>query len=328
MLRVLVADDIGSSGIELLEGTANVECNVQTGLSSAELIATIADYDGLIVRSATKVTSEVLGAAARLRVVGRAGVGVDNIDVTVATQLGIIVMNTPQANAIAAAEQTMALMLAATRHTTESHRALSEGRWERSKWVGTEIYHKTLGIIGLGRIGRLVATRAHAFGMDVVAYDPYVSEETALEAGVDLVPIEELFSEADYVTLHASSSPETENLIDSEAIESMKDGVVIVNVARGILIDEAALAAALQSGKVRAAAIDVYRTEPPEGDHPLIGLANVVHTPHLGASTTEAQRNVSVQIADQVIDALHGREIRNAVNLPLETGSELAVPMP
>lgn len=328
MYRVLVADDIGSHGIDRLEAATDVVCVVDTELSSAELTASIADYDGLIVRSATKVTSELLGAATKLRVVGRAGVGVDNIDVTAATQQGIIVMNTPQANAVAAAEQTLALMLAATRHTAAAHRALSEGRWERSQWIGTELYRKKLGVIGFGRIGRLVATRAKAFGMDVLAFDPYVSEERALDAGVELVNLDELYGQADYVTLHVPTSPDTENIIDSNAIESMKDGVIIVNVARGALIDEAALAAALRTGKVKAAAVDVYRTEPPEQGHPLIGLPNVVHTPHLGASTAEAQRDVSAQIADQVIEALRGRDIRNAVNLPFEPGPDFAAAMP
>ncbi len=328
MFRVLVADDIGSHGIEKLEAAGDVVCSIQTGLSTAELTAALDDYDALIVRSATQVTADVLGAATGLRVVGRAGMGIDNIDVTAATQQGVIVMNTPQANAVAAAEQTMALMLAATRHTAAAHLALTEGRWERSNWAGTELHRKTLGIVGFGRIGRLVAGRAQAFGMNVVVFDPYVSEEIALDTGVELVNIDELYAEADYVTLHLPASPDTENLIDQKAIESMKDGVVIVNVARGALVDEVALAAALRSGKVRAAAIDVYRTEPPEKSHPLIGLPNVVHTPHLGASTAEAQRDVSAQIAEQVIDALRGKDIRNAVNLPFEAGPDFADAMP
>ena len=328
MFRVLIADDIGSHGIERFEAAEDIDCSIQTDLSPEDLLSAVVDFDALVVRSATKVTAEVLAAAEKLRVVGRAGMGVDNIDVTAATQQGVIVMNTPQANAVAAAEQTLALMLAATRHTAQAHRALSEGRWERGKWSGTEMFRKTLGIIGFGRIGRLVASRAHAFGMEIVVFDPYISEEVALDTGVELVNIDELFAVADYVTLHAPASSETENLIDSAAIDSMKDGVVIVNVARGALIDEVALAAALRSGKVRAAGIDVYRSEPPEEDHPLIGLPNVVHTPHLGASTAEAQRDVSAQISDQIIDALRGNDIRNAINLPFEAGPEFAAAMP
>jgi len=315
MFRVLVADDIGSLGIDRLEAAADVECSLETGLSPVDLVTAVADIDGLIVRSATKVTSEVLAAATDLRVVGRAGMGTDNIDVEAATRRGVIVMNTPQANAVAAAEQTMALMLAATRHTAQAHSSLAEGRWERARWSGTEIYQKTLGIVGFGRIGRLVASRARAFGMAVLAFDPYVAPEDAIEADVEPVDIEELYRRADFITLHAPASPETECLVDADALDLMKDGVIIVNVARGALIDETALAAALRSGKVRAAGIDVYRVEPPALDHPLIGLENVVHTPHLGASTAEAQQNVAVQIAEQMIDALRGEEVRNAVNL-------------
>jgi len=328
MFRVLVSDDIGAHGIDLLEAADDVECLVETGLSPTELLSAVGDYDALIVRSGTKVTADVLVAGTGLKVVGRAGMGVDNIDVTAATQRGVIVMNTPSANSVATAEQTMALMLAATRHTAVAHRTVAEGRWERSKYAGTELSGKTLGIIGFGRIGRLVAARALAFEMHVVAFDPYVSEEVAQDTGVTLVNLDELYSTADYITLHVPSSPDTENMISSESLASMKDGVVIINAARGTLIDEHALAAGLESGKVRGAGIDVYRTEPPGADHPLIGLPNVVHTPHLGASTAEAQRDVSAQIAEQVIDALRGIDIRNPVNLPFEAGPDFATAMP
>ena len=328
MFRILVSDDIGAHGIEILKAAHDATCEVKTGLSPDELISTIGDYDALIVRSATKVTDAVLEAASSLKVIGRAGMGVDNIDVTAATQRGVIVMNTPSANSVATAEQTMALMLAATRHTAAAHLTMAEGRWERGKYAGTELNGKMLGIVGFGRIGRLVAARAQAFAMDVVAFDPYVSEEVAQDTGVTLVNLDELYARADYITLHVPSSPNTDNMISAQSIARMKDGVVIINAARGTLIDESALAEALATGKVRAAGIDVYRTEPPDPDHPLIGLPNVVHTPHLGASTAEAQRDVSAQIGEQVLDVLRGTDLRNPVNLPFEAGPDFATAMP
>lgn len=328
MYRVLVSDDIGAHGIELLEEAPDVELDVRTDLDPDGLLAVIGDYEALVVRSGTQVTEEVVAAGGSLRVIGRAGMGVDNIDVTAATQRGIIVMNTPAANSVATAEQTMALMLAAARHTAAAHRTMADGGWDRSRYAGTELSGKQLGLIGYGRIGRLVATRATAFGMEIVAYDPYVSEEIARDTGATLVNLDELFAHADYISLHVPSNADTENMISSDAIAAMKDGVVIINAARGTLIDEEALAAALRSGKVRAAGIDVYRSEPPGADHPLIGLPNVVHTPHLGASTAEAQRDVSAQIAAQVVDALRGADIRNAVNLPFDAGPDFAVAMP
>ncbi|NNJ46728.1 MAG: phosphoglycerate dehydrogenase, partial [Acidimicrobiia bacterium] len=247
MFRILVSDDIGAHGIDILQGADDTVCDVKTGLSPDELIAVIGEYDALIVRSATKVTGAVLDAASKLKIIGRAGMGVDNIDVTAATQRGVIVMNTPSANSVATAEQTMALMLAATRHTAIAHQTVAEGRWERSKYAGTELSGKTLGIVGFGRIGRLVAARAKAFDMDVMAFDPYVSEEIAQDTGVTLVNLDDLLSRSDYITLHVPSSPATDNLISTDSIAAMKDGVVIINAARGTLIDEAALAEALQS---------------------------------------------------------------------------------
>jgi D-3-phosphoglycerate dehydrogenase len=222
----------------------------------------------------------------------------------------------------------MALMLAATRHTAAAHRAVAEGHWERSRYAGTELNGKVLGIIGFGRIGRLVAARAQAFDMEVVAFDPYVSEEVAQDTGVTLVNLDDLYRRADYITLHVPSSPNTNNMISADSIARMKPGVVIINAARGTLIDEADLAAALAAGQVRAAGIDVYRNEPPDPDNPLIGLANVVHTPHLGASTAEAQRDVSGQIGQQILDGLRGTDIRNPVNLPFEAGPDFTTAMP
>lgn len=319
MFKILISDKLGQAGLDRLGQAADAAYDLKTGLSKEELLAAIPAYDALIVRSGTKVDADVLAAGDRLRVVGRAGMGVDNIDVRAATMRGIIVMNTPQANSIATAEQAMALMLAASRFTAQSHRSLADGEWNRSQYAGIQLYRKTLGIIGFGRIGRHVAKRAQAFGMEVMAFDPYVSEEVGRDHGVLLVDLDDLLPQADYISLHTALLPETENMINADSIAQMKDGVIIINAARGKLIDEAALAQALQSGKVKAAGLDVFRQEPPAGS-PLIGLPNVVHTPHLGASTLEAQRDVATQIVDQVLDALRGKDFRNAVNMPFPAG--------
>jgi D-3-phosphoglycerate dehydrogenase len=325
--RVLVSDRIGEIGLERLAQAEDATCDLRIGLSREELLAAIPEYDAIIVRSATHVDGGVLAAGRNLKVVGRAGIGVDNIDVAAATERGIIVMNTPQANAIATAEQAMGLMIAASRHTAVAHASLAAGEWRRSDFLGMQLYRKVLGIVGLGRIGRLVAARAQGFGMDVLAFDPFMSEDVGRELGVKLVELERLFRESDFITLHAVVTAETENMINGAAIDQMKDGVVIVNAARGRLIDEQALAQALENGKVKAAALDVYRHEPPT-DSPLIGMANVLHTPHLGASTVEAQRDVATQIVDQVLDALRGADYRNAINMPFQAGPDYKAILP
>ena len=327
MFRILVSDKLGDAGLEILEKTEDVEVTLKTGMSPDELIATIPGYDALIIRSGTTVTADVLAAGDKLQVVGRAGVGVDNVDIEAATRHGVIVMNTPTANSVATAEQTLALMLAANRHTARAHASLERGEWKRSAYVGTELYEKTLGIIGFGRIGRLVAARAQAFGMEVVAYDPFVSEEVGLATGVTLLDLDDLLATADIITLHTIVSEETRNLVNEKTLGQMKDGVIIINVARGKLIDEAALLAALNSGKVRVAALDVFQQEPPEPNG-LIGHENVLHTPHLGASSKEAQRNVAVQMAEQVIDALRGSDFRNTINLPIPPGVDFNAARP
>lgn len=319
MFRILISDKLGAAGLELLDQMEDVAYDVKTGLSKEELLAIIPDYDALIIRSGTQVDADILKAGVNLKLVGRAGIGVDNVDVPAATLRGIIVMNTPTANNIATAEQTLALMLAVSRHTAVAHASLKAGEWNRSQFVGTQLHGKTLGIIGFGRIGRLVAQRARAFGMEVLAYDPYVSEEVGRELGITLVDMDDLLPAADYITLHTAVTPETTHMINTHTIAQMKDGVVIINAARGKLIDEAALAEALQSGKVRAAALDVYSSEPPR-ENPLIGLPNVLHTPHLGASSQEAQRNVAIEIVEQVVDALRGEDFRNALNMPFHAG--------
>jgi D-3-phosphoglycerate dehydrogenase len=311
--RILIADKLGQAGLDRLAEMRDVEYDIKTGLSKEALMAIIPYYDGLIVRSDTRPDADVIAAGTRLRVIGRAGTGIDNIDVAAATRHGVAVMNTPHANSIAAAEQTMALMLAASRHTVPAHNSLMDHEWSRAQFVGTELYDKTLGIVGLGYIGRLVAARARAFGMTIVAHDPYVPAEMGAELNVTLLPMVKLMARADVISLHCVLTPETTNLLNAQTIAQMKDGVIIVNVARGKLIDEQALAAALQSGKVAAAALDVFPQEPPNGS-PLIGLPNVLHTPHLGASSKEAQRRVAVEIVEKVVDALRGMAYRNVVN--------------
>ncbi|MDR3708788.1 MAG: phosphoglycerate dehydrogenase [Capsulimonadaceae bacterium] len=312
--RVLVSDPIANEGIEILSKAARVD--VKTGLSKEELIAIIGDYDALAVRSETKVTAEVLEAAKNLKIIGRAGVGVDNIDVVRATERGILVVNSPEGNTIAASELTVAMLLALSRNIPQADAALRNGEWKRSKYVGVEVYKKTLGVIGLGKIGREVTRRLLAFGMQVLAYDPYVSDETARQLGVRLTDLETIYREADYITLHIPKTKDTAGMIGAKQLAIMKKGVRIVNVARGGLIDELALAEALKSGHVGGAAIDVYSTEPAAVDNPLLGLPNVVHTPHLGASTAEAQVNVAIDIAEQIVDVLAGNPARAAVNMP------------
>lgn len=321
MFQILIADKLGQDGLDRLDAAEDASYDVKTGLSKEELLQIIGDYDALIVRSSTKPDADVLAAGKKLRVVGRAGIGVDNIDIRAATMNGIIVMNTPQANSIATAEQTLALMLAASRYTAHAHASLASGAWQRSQFSGQQLYRKCLGIIGFGRIGRLVARRAQAFGMEVVAYDPFISEEIGRELGVTLVDLEDLLAQADYISLHTALLPDTQEIINATTLSQMKDGVILINAARGKLINEADLAAAIQSGKVKAAALDVFQQEPPQAS-PLVGLPQVTHTPHLGASTLEAQRDVATQIVDQVLDALRGTDFRNAINMPFHAGPE------
>lgn len=320
MYRILVSDKLGQAGLDRLDTAVDASYDLKTGLSKEELLAIVPEYDALIVRSSTRVDEDVLRAGSNLKVVGRAGMGVDNIDVRAATLNGIIVMNTPGANSMATAEHTLALMLAVTRHIAPAHASLLAGEWQRSAYTGTELAGKTLGIVGFGRIGRLVARRANAFDMNVLAYDPFVSEEVARELQVTLVDLDDLLAGSDYITLHTALLEDTEEMINAATISQMKDGVIIINAARGKLINDEDLAVALQSGKVGAAAVDVYRKEPPGADNPLIGLPNVLHTPHLGASTEEAQRVVATQIVDQVLAALRGTDFANSLNMPFRVG--------
>jgi len=320
MFRILISDKLVQAGLDRLDKIEDVDYELKTNLTKDELLAEIPKYDALIVRSGTQVDADVLAAGRNLKVVGRAGMGVDNIDVNSATSKGIIVMNTPAANSIATAEQTMALMLAISRHTAVAHQSLKQGEWKRSQYVGVELYNKTLGIIGFGKIGRLVGERAKAFGMEILAFDPFVSEDVGRETGVTLVDLEDLLSQSDYITLHAALLPDTEKMINQNTIQQMKDGVTLINVARGKLVDESALAEGLKSGKIKAAGMDVYSVEPPGAENPLIGLPNVLHTPHLGASTFEAQHAVATQIVDQVVNALRETDFQNSVNMPFPAG--------
>lgn len=314
MKRVLVTDHLQEVGVEALR-REGLEVDAVPPLPEDELCQRIGRYEGLIVRSATKVTARVIEAGRNLRVVGRAGTGVDNIDVDAASRRGIIVMNTPGANTIAAAEHTLALLLTLARKIPEAHRALLERKWERERFVGVEVYGKTLGVIGLGRIGTEVARRAFGLRMQVIAYDPYLSAEVAQRLGVELTDLPEFFRRSDFITVHTPLTAETRNFIGAEEIAQMKAEVRLINCARGGVINEQALAHAILSGRVAGAAVDVFEKEPP-WDSPLLGLSQVITTPHLGASTEEAQTGVALAIAQQVADALIRGIVRNAANVP------------
>ena len=316
-MKVLVADKISARGLELLREPGWQVVQPAGGSLPAEL----AGADGLIVRSATRVTSELLAHAPHLRVVGRAGVGVDNIDIEAATRRGVLVMNTPGGNATSVAEHTMALLLALTRSVPQLNTAIHAGRWEKSGALGIELRGKTLGLVGLGRVGSEVARRARAFELRVLACDPYISESVAQEAGVELVPLDELLARSDFISLHTALSPATEKLINAATLAKMKRGAGLINTARGELVDEAALAGALRSGQLAGAALDVFAVEPPR-DSPLVGLPGVIATPHVAGSTREAQEEVGTQIAQQVRDFLAEGILRNAVNLPTLSGEQ------
>jgi D-3-phosphoglycerate dehydrogenase len=316
--RVLVSEKIADSGVDLLR--ERFEVDVALDLSGEELAERIGDYHGLLIRSATQVTADVIERAGRLRVIGRAGIGVDNVDVPAATKRGIIVANAPQSNIVAAAEHTIALMLALARNVPQAHASLTSGKWERSRFGGVEVYEKTLGVLGFGRIGQLVAARAKAFGMHIVAYDPFVSAERFRELGAEPAPTAaEVYAQADFLTIHLPRTPETKGVLNAQAFAQCKDGVRVINCARGELVDDAALKDALDSGKVAGAALDVFPSEPIT-DYPLFdGYPNVVVTPHLGASTTEAQDRAGVQTAEQMVAALTGGVVSTAVNIPAIT---------
>jgi D-3-phosphoglycerate dehydrogenase len=321
--RILVAEKIADSGVEMLRERFDVDLGV--GWSADELAERIGGYDGILIRSATKLTADLIARGENLKVIGRAGVGVDNVDVEAATKRGIIVANAPQSNIITAAEHTVGMLLALARNIPQAHAALKAGAWERSKWGGVELYEKTLGLLGFGRIGQLVAARAQSFGMHVVAFDPFVSSARFRELGVEKAESsDDLYAAADFISLHLPSTPETKGWLDADALAKCRDGVRIINCARGNLLVEADLQAALDSGKVAGAALDVFSSEPVT-DHPLFAYPHVVVTPHLAASTTEAQDRAGVQTAEQVVAALTGGVVSTAVNIPAVSAEDMDV---
>lgn len=327
MAKVLVSDPVAAEGVAILR-RAGLDVDVRTGLTKDELIEIIGDYDALAVRSETKVTADVLEAAKNLKIIGRAGVGVDNIDVERATQKGVLVVNSPEGNTIAAAELSVALLLALGRSIAQAAGSMKAGEWKRSKYVGVEVYGKSVGVIGLGKIGREVAKRLLGMEMDVLAYDPFLSKEQAEALGVRLVDLETIYRQSDYITVHVPKTKETAGMIGAAEIEKMRDGVRLINVARGGIIQEGALLEGLQSGKVAGAAIDVWDKEPTDPANPLALHPAVVATPHLGASTEEAQVGVAVDIAEQIVDVLEGRPARAAVNMPSLAPDVLAATLP
>lgn len=314
--RILVLDGLSPKGMELLAGEPRLEVTNSPTLDPVALQQTIGDYHGVIVRSATKLTADILEHAQRVRLLCRAGIGVDNIDLDAATRKGIVVMNSPGGNVVTTAEHTLSMLLALSRNIPQAVLAMRAGRWERKKFTGVEVYRKVLGVIGLGRIGSVVARLALGIGMQVIGYDPYISRERVESLGIEVVSFEEVLRRCDYLTLHTPMTEETRSLIGAKELAQMKHGVRIINCARGGLVHEAALLEALQSGKVAGAALDVFEQEPPPPAHPLVNHPAVICTPHLGAATEEAQDRIAVDVAQQTIDFfLHG-QIRNAVNVP------------
>jgi D-3-phosphoglycerate dehydrogenase / 2-oxoglutarate reductase len=323
MARVLISDKLNDEGLRILEEAPGLEFDHRPDLNPDTLRSIIGEYDGLIIRSGTKVTADLISAATKLRVVGRAGIGVDNVDLTAATARGIIVMNTPEGNTITTAEHAISLMAALARRIPQATASMKAGKWEKNKFNGQELYQQTLGVIGLGNIGSIVADRARGLHMRVIARDPLASEERAQRLGVELVNLDELLERADIISVHVPLTETTRGLIGPAQFARMKKGVLIVNAARGGIVDEAALLAAIESGKVAGAALDVFESEPPPPDHPLLKRVEVIATPHLGAATSQAQLNVAIAVAEQVRDFLCNGIVRNAVNLPSITAEEL-----
>jgi D-3-phosphoglycerate dehydrogenase len=321
-MKVLISDNISQKCIDILKD-AGLAVDIKVGMKPEELRASIGEYHGLVIRSATKVTSEIIDAARNLKVIGRAGSGLDNVDKVAATKKGIVVMNTPGGNTITTAEHTIAHIVSLARLIPQATISMKTGKWEKKKFMGVELFNKTLGVIGIGNIGSQVAKRMQAFGMNVIAYDPFLSEDTANTMGVEKVDIKELFKRSDFITIHTPLTPETKYLINKKSIRIMKDGVRIINCARGGIINETDLYDAIVSGKVAGAALDVFEKEPPE-NNPLLSLDNFICTPHLGASTKEAQENVAVAVAEQIVDYLIHGTIRHAVNFPSIPADQVA----
>ncbi|MBS1111715.1 MAG: serA [Nitrospirae bacterium] len=325
-MKVLVSDSISQKGVDILK-KAGLKVDVKTGMTPDELKKEIGKYDALVVRSATKVTAEIVEHAKNLRVIGRAGSGLDNVDKIAATKKGIVVMNTPGGNTVTTAEHTMSLLFSMARHTPQATASMKQGKWEKKKFMGVELHGKTLGIIGLGNIGAHVAKIALGMGMKVITYDPFLSEEKAKALGVTISGLDELIKTSDFITIHVPMTNETRNIINAKSIGMMKKGVMLINASRGGIVDEKALYDALKSGKVAAAALDVFEKEPP-GESPLLGLDNFICTPHLGASTQDAQENVAIAVSHQIVDYLLYGTIRNAVNFPSVSADALPLMQP
>lgn len=323
--RILLSDKLAQQGVDALKSHPEFQVDVNPGLKPDQLAQIIAPYDALVIRSGTKVMREIIDHADSLKVIGRAGVGVDNVDLDAATRRGIVVMNSPLGNSVTTAEHAISMLMAMARHIPAANAAIKAGKWDRSKFTGTEVCNKTLGVIGLGNIGRIVADRAQGLKMKVIGYDPILTAEAAARIGVELVSLDEIFARADFVTVHTPLTDDTRGIVGAEAFAKMKKGVRVINCARGGIVDERALADALASGKVAGAALDVFVEEPPPADHPLLKFDTVVATPHLGAATGEAQLQVAIDIAQQVSDFLLDGTIRNAVNIPAVSPKELEV---
>jgi D-3-phosphoglycerate dehydrogenase len=312
--HVLISDNVDKRAVALLQDNPAIRVTFEGDMPRDKVLSVIADADALVIRSATKADATLLQSATKLKAIARAGVGVDNVDLNVATEKGIVVMNTPDGNTISTAEFTFGLMLSLARHIPQAHDSLGGGKWDRKSFTGVELRGKTLGVVGFGRIGRQVAKRAQAFEMNVVAYDPFVLPELAADMGVTMLDLDSLYGQSDFITLHTTVTDESRYMINANAISKMKKGVRIINAARGVLIHDADLAEAIKSGHVAGAALDVYEPEPPTADNPLIGLPGVVHTPHLAASTTDAQNNVAVDAAQLIVDALLSGKYANVCN--------------
>ena len=326
-MKILVSDVLSDVGVDIFHEAPNIEVDVNTGLSSEELKGVIGRYDGLVIRSATKVTADIIAAAENLKVIGRAGIGLDNVDIPAASQRGIVVMNTPEGNTITTAEHTFAMIMALTRNIPQATSTMKQGKWEKKKLAGRELFNKTLGLIGAGHIGRIVADRAKGMKMNVIVYDPYLKPDTI--EGLDFEPVsfDELLQRADYITIHTPKTSETTNLINKDTIAKMKKGAMLVNCARGGIVNEDDLYDALESGHLGGAALDVFCTEPP-GEIRLMKLSNFVCTPHLGASTKEAQENVARDVALQIVDYLLHGTVRNAVNVPSVSAELMSILRP
>ena len=321
-MKILALDNLQKVGLDVF-AREGIEADVKGKMTPEELAAVIDNYDGVVVRGATKATAAVFEKVSRLKVIGRAGSGTDNIDKVAATKKGVVVMNTPGGNTVTTGEHAIALMMALARQLPQANASMKEGKWEKNKFMGTELTDKVLGVVGLGNIGKVVAERALGLKMVVIGYDPYVSREDAGKLGVDLVPLDELYGRSDFITFHTPLTPETKNMVSAASLAKMKQGVCLVNCARGALIDEGDILAALESGHVKGLALDVFPVEPPPPDTPLLRHPNVILTPHLGAATTEAQEKVAVLIAEQICDFLKKGTIRNSVNFPSVAGELL-----